>query len=49
MNFKIKHYPQVRICDEFYAVIDFLKTIAAEIITKIGIGHDGNGFWGIPC
>ena len=25
MNFKIKHYPQVRICDEFYAVIDFLK------------------------
>jgi len=34
----IKHYPQDRICDEFYQVIDFLKTHGAK-------GYNKNWHW----
>jgi GNAT superfamily N-acetyltransferase len=38
MSIYLKHYPQKRICDEFYGVIDFLKTHGAK-------GYNKNWHW----
>ena len=39
MNVKVKHYPQKRICDEFYSVVAFLSCHAAK-------GYNKNWHWG---
>jgi GNAT superfamily N-acetyltransferase len=39
MSIEIKHYPQKKICNEFYAVINFLKIHGAK-------GYNKNWHWG---
>lgn len=38
MSIEIKHYPQKRICKEFFAVLEFLKKYAAK-------GYNKNWHW----